>query len=121
MTYWNPCLTVANKAKPVAKRDADPRIAELFATPYQLTQPGWWRDDQTEQLRNYQSWVYAAVNAIAQEVAMQKPFLAVATGQANHDQVPLAHDHPLARLLEDPNPWMTPCELWYLSVVYLEL
>ena len=36
---------------------------------------GWWRDDQVEQLRNYQSWVYAAVNAIAQEVARQRPFV----------------------------------------------
>jgi len=32
---------------------------------------GWWRDDHVEQLRNYQSWVYAAVNAIAQEIARQ--------------------------------------------------
>ena len=44
---------------------------------------GWWRDDTVEQLRNYQSWVYAAVNAIAQEVARQRPFHFVNTGQAD--------------------------------------
>ena len=82
---------------------------------------GWWRDDTVEQLRNYQSWVYAAVNAIAQEVARQRPFLFVNTGQADHEQVPLPHTHPLIRLLDHPNPWMTPWELWYLTVLYLEL
>jgi HK97 family phage portal protein len=121
MSYWNANLTVAKKATPAVKRESDPRIAELFAAPYQLAQPGWWRDDQTEQLRNYQSWVYAAVNAIAQEVAMQQPFLYVSTGQAEHEQTPLAHAHPLVRLLADPNPWLTPWELWYLTIVYLEL
>ena len=82
---------------------------------------GWWRDDHVEQLRNYQSWVYAAVNAIAQEVARQRPFLYRNTGQADHEQTPLPHTHPLSRLLDHPNPWLTPWELWYLTVVYLEL
>jgi HK97 family phage portal protein len=114
MAFWN--HKRARAAKP-----AETRIAELFAAPYQLGQPGWWRDDHTEQLRNYQSWVYAAVNAIAQEVAMQRPFLYLTTGQAEHEQVPLPHAHPLVRLLDDPNPWLTPWELWYLTVVNLEL
>src|SRR3989440_9705505 len=117
MAFWN--HTTLKRAAPAAPRPAE-RIAELFAAPYQLGQPGWWRNDPTEQLRNYQSWVYAAVNAIAQEVAMQRPFLYVNTGQAEHEQSPLAHTHPLVRLLESPNPWMTPWELWYLSIVYLE-
>jgi HK97 family phage portal protein len=65
--------------------------------------------------------VYAAVNAIAQEVARQRPFLYRNTGQADHDQTPLPHTHPLCRLLDRPNPWLTPWELWYLTVVYLEL
>jgi HK97 family phage portal protein len=82
---------------------------------------GWWRDDPTEQLRNYQSWVYAAVNAIAQEAARQRPFVYRNTGQADHEQMPLPHTHPLVRLLDTPNPWMTTWELWYLTVVYLEL
>ncbi len=96
------------------------RIGTLFAPPY-APAAGWWRDDPTEQLRQYQSWVYAAVNAIGQEVARQKPFLFTNTGQADHEQTPLLHTHPLCRLLENPNPWLTPWELWYLTVVYLEL
>jgi HK97 family phage portal protein len=114
MAFWN-----HKRAR--AARPAETRIAELFAAPYQLGQPGWWRDDHTEQLRNYQSWVYAAVNAIAQEVAMQRPFFYLNTGQAEHEQVPLPHTHPLVRLLDDPNPWLTPWELWYLTIVNLEL
>src|SRR5712692_7813093 len=125
MAYWNykPALVQrarAGQPSAPARRPTE-RIAELFAAPYQLGQPGWWRDDHTEQLRNYQSWVYAAVNAIAQEIAMQRPFLYVNTGQAQHEQVPLPHVHPLVRLLQGPNPWMTSWELWYLSAVYLEL
>jgi HK97 family phage portal protein len=82
---------------------------------------GWWKSDPTEQLRNYSSWVYAAVNAIAQEVAKQRPHLYENTGQAEHEQTPLPHTHPLCRLLQQPNPWLTPWEMWYLTVVYLEL
>jgi hypothetical protein len=48
MAFWN--HKRARAAKP-----AQTRIAELFAAPHQLGQPGWWRDDHTEQLRNYQS------------------------------------------------------------------
>ncbi len=116
MPFWN--HTAKARKQPTA---ATARVAELFAAPYQLGQPGWWRDDHVEQLRNYQSWVYAAVNAIAQEVAMQRPFLHVNTGQADHEQRPLPHTHPLCRLLDNPNPWMTPWELWYLTAVNLEL
>src|SRR5262249_38060701 len=94
-------------------------VAGLFAAP--IRPAGWWRDDQIEQLRNYQSWVYAAVNAIAQEVAQQRPFLYRSTGQAEHEQIPLPAVHPLIRLLDSPNPWMTRWELWYLTIVYLEL
>jgi HK97 family phage portal protein len=99
-------------ATPTA-RNASPLFASRAA--------GWWRDDHVEQLRNYQSWVYAAVNAIAQEVARQQPTLFLNTGSAEHDQTPLPPTHPLARLLEEPNPWMTSWEMWYLTILYLEL
>src|SRR5215216_3829758 len=100
---------------------AAPRVAGLFAGPPAARPAGWWRDDHVEQLRHYSSWVYAAVNAIAQEVARQRPTFYRDTGPADHDQEPLAANHPLARLLAHPNPWLTPWELWYLTVVYLEL
>src|SRR5438552_7037969 len=117
MSVWSRIKTM------LKRREESPStgLAGLFAGPNLLRSAGWWRDDQVEQLRNYQSWVYAAVNAIAQDVARQKPFLFRNTGQADHEQVLLPQTHPLVRLLENPNPWMTPWELWYLTAVYLEL
>jgi len=105
--------------RPPAPKVPPPKIASVFAPPFPAG--GWWHDDPTEQLRNYRSWVYAAVNAIAQETARHKPFLYLNTGQAEHEQTALPHTHPLCRLLDRPNPWMTAWELWYLTVVYLEL
>ncbi len=117
-------MSLLSRVTSVFKRRADAPAATLtglFAGPSLSRPAGWWRDDQVEQLRNYQSWVYAAVNAIAQEVAHQRPFVFRETGQADHEQLPLPGTHPLVRLLAHPNPWMTRWELWYLTVVYLEL
>lgn len=111
---------VVKALRAVTEKPASPRITSLFANPF-APAAGWWRDDPTEQLRNYQSWVYAAVNAIAQEVAKQRPHVYLNTGQAEHEQTALPHTHPLCRLLDQPNPWLTSWELWYLSIVYLEL
>ena len=47
---------------------------------------GWWHDDANEQIRNFRSWVYAAVTCIAQEVAKQKPYGYRETGPAEHEQ-----------------------------------
>jgi len=82
---------------------------------------GWWRADPNEQIRHFTSWVFTAVSAIAQEVARHRPYGYRETGQAEHEQLPLQHTHPLMRLLSQPNPWLTPWELWYLTVVNLEL
>ena len=119
MSLWSRALSAVKAALP--RRRANPKAAALFAAPPAGLSAGWWRDDHVEQLRHYTSWVYAAVNATAQEVARQRPFLYRNTGPAEHDQDPLPPTHPLARLLANPNPWLTPWELWYLTVVYLEL
>ena len=110
----------ALRTRPSSQAQAPPRLGAILAPAY-APAAGWWRDDPTEQLRQYQSWVYAAVNAIGQEVARQRPYLFVNTGQAEHEQVPLPHTHPLCRLLSTPNPWLTAWELWYLTIVSLEL
>ena len=93
-------------SRPCARPRRSPprrRSPALFAPPYGPA-AGWWHDDPAEQLRNYRSWVYAAVNAIAQEAARHKPFLYMNTGQADHEQSPLPHTHPLCRLLDRPEP-----------------
>ncbi|MFO0799531.1 MAG: phage portal protein [Gemmataceae bacterium] len=106
--------------RPAPPKPAPPKVAGLFAPAYGPA-AGWWQSDPAEQIRNFRSWVYAAVNAIAQEAAKHRPLLYRNTGQADHELTPLPHTHPLARLLDRPNPWLTPWELWYLTVVYLEL
>ena len=108
----------SNRLRPVTGVGS-PSAPRFFAPPY--ASGGWWKNDATEQLRNYSSWVYAAVNAIAQEVARQRPHLYLNTGQAEHEQTALPHTHPLCRLLDEPNPWLTPWELWYSTIVSLEL
>ncbi|MCZ2340417.1 MAG: phage portal protein [Bacteroidales bacterium] len=120
MSLLSRMRTLMKSLRPGPEKPLPARVGPLFAAPFGSS-AGWWRDDPSEQLRNYQSWVYAAVNAIAQEVARQRPYLFVNTGQADHEQVPLSHTHPLCRLLDRPNPWLTPWEMWYLTVVYLEL
>ena len=113
-------VKILDRLRP-ARRPAPPdRLTALLATP--AGRPaGWWRDDPTEQLRHFTSWVYAAVNAIAQEVARSRPQLCRCVGPSELDLEPLPETHPLARLLACPNPWLTPWELWYLTTLYLEL
>jgi HK97 family phage portal protein len=112
MTWWTKLRTWLRPPAP---------SGAWVPSPVSAAAPGWWANDRSEQLRHYQSWVYAAVNAIAQEVARQRPQVVRATGTAAHDLEPLPLDHPLNHLLAAPNPWLTPWELWYLTILYLEL
>lgn len=88
---------------------------------FPLPHGGWWQDNPLEQVRNFRSWVYVAVHAIAQEAARYQPRALRSTGPGDDEQLPLPQHHPLCRLLRHPNPWLTPWELWYLTLVYLEL
>src|SRR4051794_14188421 len=115
MPLLNRLRALAKHLRAAPAKPAPARAAALFAGPA-YAPAGWWRDDPAEQVRHYQSWVYAAVTAIAQEAARQRPVLFRNTGQAEHEQAPLPHTHPLCRLLDRPNPWLTPWELWYLTV-----
>jgi HK97 family phage portal protein len=120
MTLLRRFRSLAKALRPAPPPTAPTRVAGLFAPPFGPP-AGWWQTDPTEQLRNYRSWVYAAVSAISQEVARQRPYLYRNSGQAEHQHEPLPHTHPLCRLLDRPNPWLTPWELWYLTTIYLEL
>src|SRR5204862_5485927 len=127
MSIWNRAMALVKGRRPAPAAGRGNPAGRNNPAAYAPGSPpvgppaGWWRNDHVEQLRNYQSWVYAAVNAIAQEVARQRPYLYRNTGQAEHEQITLPAVHPLVRLLDSPNPWMTRWELWYLTVVYLEL
>ena len=123
MTITTRLGAVLKALRPGPAAQPPAKVGPVFSPPgpgaYLAT--GWWRDDPAEQLRQFQSWVYAAVTSVAQEVARQTPFVYQSTGQADHEQRALPQSHPLCRLLARPNPWLTPWELWYLTTVYLEL
>ena len=88
--------------RPATPKPPPPRVAGVFAPPYPAA--GWWHDDPAEQLRNYRSWVYAAVNAIAQEAARHRPFLYLNTGQAEHEQIAAAAHAPALPPARPPQP-----------------
>ena len=94
MSIWNRALAMV-KGRRTAPGARKSPVAYAPGSPAFGPPAGWWRNDHVEQLRNYQSWVYAAVNAIAQEVARQRPYLYRNTGQAEHEQEPLPVTHPL--------------------------
>ena len=60
--------SILKALRPGAKPAPPPKVAGVFAPPY--APAGWWHDDPAEQLRNYRSWVYAAVNAIEPSEAL---------------------------------------------------
>jgi len=76
-----------------------------------------------EQLRNFHSWVFACVHAIASRIAGQ----AVHVGRPKRIRPSKAatlvpeETHPLLSLLNDPNDLQIAWSLWYWTVASLEL
>jgi len=66
---------------------------------------------------NFTGWTYAAVNAIASEVANIQLRLYQITGDDHEEQ----EDHPLLTLLDGVNEHMTGIELKYTTMAHLEL
>lgn len=72
-----------------------------------------------EQLENFRSWVYSCVDTRAKEVQAAEFQVLQRTRQNEFKEV--GFDHPLIRLLSDPNPYFTKTEILYVSVVHLDL
>ncbi len=68
-------------------------------------------------LKAYKGWVYACVNAIAEEVATVKLHLMRKT----KDGVQEVENHPAVNLLHDVNPHMSSSELFFGTQAYAEL
>jgi len=96
-----------------------------------------WTDYRVEQVRQFRHWVYIAIDRIACKVAQQQPNVGYAR-QAGPRQKHLAartkaltplreqeflesvdDDHPLMRLLRDPNDPDTAYDLWYEIILFL--
>ena len=73
--------------------------------------------DAAKAMGNFTGWTYAAVNAIASEVANIQFRLYQINGDDHEEQ----DDHPLLTLLEGVNETMTGIELKYTIMAHLEL
>jgi len=112
---------------------------------------GAWTDSRIELVRHFRHWVYIAVDRIATKVATQVPnvtfvradldYMDAAKKRRNgkatlspyhrskaltplrsHEELePAREDHPLVRLLHDPNEPDTAYDLWYETVLFLKL
>lgn len=73
--------------------------------------------DAAKAMANFTGWTYAAVNAIASEVANVQLRLYKITGTDHEEQT----EHPLLQLIDSVNPEMTGTELKYTIMAHLEL
>jgi HK97 family phage portal protein len=73
--------------------------------------------DAAKAMGNFTGWAYAAVNAIASEVANIQWRLYAVNGKDHQEQ----EDHPLLALLEGVNEYTTGIELKYTIAAHLEL
>lgn len=108
-----------------------------------------WTDSRIEQVRAYKHWVYVAIRAIARKVASSAPNItyvhdgrdkdatkkyarapllspyhrakALAPLLAHEELEPVGRNHPLLRLLLDPNDPDTAYDLFYETILFLLL
>jgi HK97 family phage portal protein len=79
--------------------------------------PASWSEDPAEQVRHYRHWVFAAVQAIAFQVASTRLALFVRT----REKVEELKEHPFMDLMERVNPFHTRFWLWAETMTHLEL
>lgn len=79
--------------------------------------PAAWSEDPAEQVRHYKHWVFAAVQAIAFQVAGTRLALYART----RDGVEEVTQHPFLDLMERVNPFHTRFWLWAETLTFLEL
>jgi phage portal protein BeeE len=73
--------------------------------------------DAAKAMANFKNWAFAAVNAIASEVANIQLRLYQVSGEDHEELV----DRPLLDILDNPNETMTGIELKYTTMAHLEL
>jgi HK97 family phage portal protein len=100
-----------------------PNISEksetLGADPLAIYKPSGAKTiDAAKAMGNFTGWTFAAVNAIASEVANIQLRLYQVVGD---DQQEVDEDHPLLTLLDGVNEHMTGPELKYVTMAHLEL
>ena len=98
--------------------EADQKSLALGSDPLAIYKPtGAKQVGAAKAMANFTGWTYAAVNAIASEVAGIQLRLYRVNGD-KHDEIT---DHPLLDLLDGVNLSMTGAELKYFTLAHLEL
>lgn len=98
--------------------DADEKSLTLGSDPLAIYKPtGSKGVDAAKAMGNFTGWTYAAVNAIASEVAGIQLRLYRVAGN-DHQEL---DEHELLTLLDVVNPHMTGIELKYVTMAHLEL
>ncbi len=105
-----------------------------------------WTDSRIEQVRHFKSWVFVAISRIADAFAKSTPNVSILrsahdltekqrrrilspharskalTPMQEHDELePVGRDHPLQRLMHDPNVEDTAFDLWWETMLYFHL
>lgn len=103
--------------------------------------PGGWSQDRLEQVSHYRHWVFVAVRARCEKFAELQPNLAHVKNlkprrkqlhslryrkalmpiKAHEDLEPVDPDHPLARLIQEPNPVDSWWDLFYETNLFQDL
>lgn len=135
-----------NAPSTVSDRDL---AALLSYGPSHLPYSAAWTDSRIEQVRAYKHWVYIAIRTIARKIASATPNVTFVRDSRNkspgvtphqgtpkfhiprhkallplhaHEEIdPAGHDHPLSRLLADPNDPDTAYDLLYETILFLLL
>lgn len=124
----------------------DPRRS--FVTNFSNSNPSMnaWTDSRIDQVRAFRHWTYVAISIIADRISCYRPNIgeliqfpnreiskrnyiyptwkrAKALSPIEHyqDINPVDYNHPLSRLLSDPNEPDTGYDLWYETVLFLLL
>lgn len=137
--------TVAADAIDPIKKSLGERLWSRFIGVGQLGYPGSWSSDRTIQVQQLTGWNYVAIMALADEIACQRPKAAFRVDQddktrprgksmtfgmrrkaflpvQSDEELELVEaDHPLLRLLVNPNPPDTCETFWLRTVMYLRL
>jgi HK97 family phage portal protein len=92
-------------------------IPNLYPTSGGVWQAGLSGTNSGELLKAYRGWVFACASIIAKNVAKVPMRLSVKRGDGNEEIT----DHPMLDLFVGVNPIQTRFELWWLSMVWLEL
>ncbi len=99
------------------KETPGPNAGVIFVPPYKGGLPASWATDKSEEVKHFKHWAYAAISAIASRIAAAQLHLYVQKGKDSEE----VFAHPFIDLLYRVNPFKTKFDLWWETIMFLEL